>query len=108
MNSYLIGVALFVVVPWLLYIYVMLVQHLGSRAPRLLVSLKDVLVKIAPLALGFYNATVGTVLFLSLPREVSFCARLHRHTEEGGWRGNLAAVICRYLLDPFDPNGHCW
>lgn len=66
------------------------------------------------LALGYLsdfllNLTVGTVLFLELPREVLLSPRVARHKLEGkGYRKVVAAYICDNLLDPFDPSGcHC-
>lgn len=66
------------------------------------------------LALGYIadtllNCTVGTVLFLELPREFLLSPRVARHKLAGkGYRKVVAAYICDNLLDPFDPSGcHC-
>lgn len=54
------------------------------------------------------NVLVMTILFISLPQELSVTTRLSRHLQEGGWRGNLAFWFCSNLLDTFDPSGkHC-
>ena len=57
-----------------------------------------------------YNITVGTIIFLDLPREWLMTTRLDRYLARGktGWRLELAKWFCRNLLDPFDPAGrHC-
>lgn len=52
------------------------------------------------------NAVPGTVLFLELPREMTFSARLWRHsTTSAGYRQKLALLIRVNLLDAVDPSG---
>ena len=53
------------------------------------------------------NVTVGTVLFLELPRDVRFTRRVQRHMEKDDWRGAQARWWCDHFLDPFDEGGHC-
>jgi hypothetical protein len=54
------------------------------------------------------NWTIGTLLFLDRPQELTLSQRLKRLCKEGGWRGRLACFVCRTLLDQFDPSGkHC-
>jgi len=50
------------------------------------------------------NIIVGSILFLELPREFLFTARLDRHARKGS---KLAQWICKYILNPFD-EGHCY
>ena len=61
--------------------------------------------------LPFYvalNLTVGTLLFLELPRSLQFTARCQRHMRDDTWRGKQARWWCRHFLDPYDPAGtHC-
>ena len=61
--------------------------------------------------LPFYvalNLTVGTLLFLELPRSLQFTARCQRHLKDDTWRGAQARWWCRHFLDPYDPAGkHC-
>ena len=61
--------------------------------------------------LPFYialNLTVGTLLFLELPRSLQFTARCQRHLKDATWRGAQARWWCRHFLDPYDPAGkHC-
>lgn len=56
-----------------------------------------------------FNLIVGSLLFLERPRELLFTSRVRRHaTGSSRWRRRLAILICRELLDPFDPAGkHC-
>lgn len=63
------------------------------------------------LAVGYlvdvaFNAVVGTVIFLELPHELLFTARVSRLNDGDGRRAAIARWICRELLDPFDPAGH--
>ena len=61
--------------------------------------------------LPFYvalNLTVGTLLFLELPRSQQFTARCQRHLKDDTWRGAQARWWCHHFLDPYDPAGtHC-
>jgi hypothetical protein len=55
-----------------------------------------------------YNWTVGTILFLDIPREFLFTTRVSRLNNRSDWRGRLAKKFCYNLLDPYDPAGrHC-
>lgn len=55
------------------------------------------------------NMFIGTILFLEIPHELLFTARLQRQIESGRpWRANIAHWLCVNLLDPFDVRGyHC-
>jgi hypothetical protein len=54
------------------------------------------------------NVTVGTVLFLELPREWLLSPRVARLQKGQGYRATVAGWVCKNLLDPFDPSGcHC-
>ena len=56
------------------------------------------------------NATIGTVLFLELPkwrsREWLFTARLKRWKMYTSWRGKVATWLCEEGLNPIQPD-HC-
>lgn len=55
-----------------------------------------------------FNWIVGTILFIEIPKEFLFTARVSRHIKNSGWRYRLAVFFCKNLLDPFDPSGkHC-
>lgn len=54
--------------------------------------------------------TLATVLFLDFPREGTVTQRLSRYkspTTPPGLRKDIATVICRDALNPFDVKGHC-
>jgi hypothetical protein len=70
-----------------------------------------------------FNLTVGTIMFLELPRELTFTSRCKRHKlgqivviktppsqaefgVEFGWRYDLANWWCKQL-NQIDLNGHC-
>lgn len=97
----------FVVVCWVLYLAVM--SFSAHRHEMGLVVKAHALVLLAiayPLDLVL-NVVIGSVVFLAIPREFTLTSRLKRHQKEGGWRGIMAAWICKNLLNPFSPNGHC-
>ncbi len=54
-----------------------------------------------------FNLTIGTVMFMELPKELLFTSRCKRHKHESpiGWRRDLAWFACKQL-DQIDP-GHC-
>jgi len=54
-----------------------------------------------------YNATLGSLMFLELPRTPTLTARCSSHLQEQGWRGAEARWLCKNLLDPFQTGGHC-
>ena len=81
--------------------------------------------RLAQVFLGFFwvvdvyvNLAASTVLFLQLPPvgpldelwerkyRLTLTHRLKYNITQGGWRGNLALWMCRYLVDPWQP-GHC-
>lgn len=54
---------------------------------------------------AIFNITVGSVIFLELPRCWMFTTRCSFHMYEQGYRGKLARWCCRWL-NPIQP-GHC-
>lgn len=53
------------------------------------------------------NFLVGTVVFVDLPREFTLSSRLSRYVDDQpkSWRADVAKVLAKNLLDPFDPDG---
>ena len=112
----LVGLAvLYCYVVWLLYVLVMgfyrayLAKRLHRGTVTFWLALPAVAVGyVADIVLQW---TVGTVLFLDLPRsgENLLTARLVRYSRgHDHWRKRWAEWICTHLLDPFDPKGdHC-
>jgi hypothetical protein len=98
---------------WNLYVYSM-----GIYRAFLQKRLKGLsLVMSAPiLALMFaidvlMQFTLAWLVFWDRPAKGEWfvTGRLRRYIKQGeGWRYRLADVMCKYLLDPFDPTGaHC-
>ena len=54
-----------------------------------------------------FNYSFATILFLEIPHEFTFTARLSRYKTEGGLRGKVATWLCVNLLDPAEIGGHC-
>ena len=52
---------------------------------------------------ALFNATAGTVMFASLPRELLFSSRVQRHVLDDSWRGHVARFWKRQL-NQIEPN----
>jgi len=50
-----------------------------------------------------FNATVGSLLFLALPRELTFSQRLNHYVTTQGWRGSVARAFA-VPLNAISPN----
>ena len=105
---YAVGVYGFVFLCWVLYLAVMSLSEHRDEMGWIAKGHAMALLAIAyPLDLVL-NVVVGTVIFAALPREFTLTTRLKRHQREGGWRGKLAAWICKNLLNAFARDGgHC-
>lgn len=94
---------------WLFYLAIMNLK----RAKDAGTMTKAALVFALPIAIVGYildvvvNVTIGTVLFLDLPREVTLSSRMSRLYEPGStaWRSRLAEWFARNLLNTYDPSG---
>lgn len=57
-----------------------------------------------------FNITYGTLMFLQLPKAdaLTLSTRMKNliKNEPDSWRGKFAIFICKYLVEPWDPN-HC-
>lgn len=40
-----------------------------------------------------FNATIGSALFLDIPRDLTFSERCSRHLFDGNWRGRIAGAF---------------
>ena len=92
------------------YVYVMGLKR-ARDADRLTWPVYIFAIPTIAIMLPFYvalNLTVGTLLFLELPRSLQFTARCQRHLKDNTWRGAQARWWCHHFLDPYDPAGkHC-
>lgn len=50
-----------------------------------------------------FNITAGTLLFLEVPRDLTFSQRCSRHLCDAGWRGKVANAFA-VPLNAIDPN----
>lgn len=69
---------------------------------------------LGPLAIGAvvgwlldvaFNMTIGSLVYLELPHELTFTSRCKRHKKRLDWRSDKAKWWCKQL-NKFDP-GHC-
>lgn len=93
---------------WLLFLAVMALRwkwHALSLQVRIIAAPS---VLVALLLDVLFNLTIGTVLFLDLPRQWTFSQRIGSYKQRIDWRAPLAHWICANLLDPFEADGaHC-
>lgn len=98
--------------------YLLYVLMMGTYRAFLRKKLQGLsLVLLAPaLGLAFVldvliQFTLASLVFWEIPRKGEWFVthRLRTYIRQGeGWRWRIADVICRRLLDPFDPTGaHC-
>jgi len=99
----------------------------GRRIPRVSGILIFPVISAGFLIDVVYNATLGSLMFLELPRTWTLTERCSWHIADGlyakfadggygvdpdasrleRYRGSLARWLCTNLLDPFQSGGHC-
>jgi hypothetical protein len=90
---------------WTLYLAVMMLKQKRDTLPPFAKACGMGVLWIGYLFDVAFNI-MASIAFLEPPRELLFTARVSRHINEPGYRGNLSRWFCSNLLDPFDP-GHC-
>lgn len=103
--SLLAGYALFLIT-WVFYLAIMNLKAVRHDLHPVAKANAYVLLVIGYVLDVALNITVGTVIYLDLPREPLFTGRLQRLKQKGGWRGDMARWMCEHLLNQFDV-GHC-
>lgn len=53
-----------------------------------------------------FDKTIGSILFVEIPKEWTFSGRILRHQKGSGWRLKRANYFCKTFLKPFDET-HC-
>jgi hypothetical protein len=99
------GYALFLMT-WVFYLALMNLKTVRHSLHPIAKANAYVLLFIGYVLDVILNITLGTALYLDLPREWLFTARLQRLKAKGGWRGDMARWMCDHLLNQFDV-GHC-
>ena len=93
---------------WVIYAAMMRLKQVRD-ANKLTSAMKVLGYPVLALGLGIdlvLNITLGSILFLEIPREYTLSRRLWRHSQESkGYRQRLAEVIRVNLLDDIDPAG---
>lgn len=90
---------------WVHFLAVMMLKQRRDSLPMVTKRFGYIVLGIG-YALDFLFNVSSSLLFLEIPQEWLFTARVSRHVKEVGWRGNLARWFCGVLLEPVDP-GHC-
>jgi protein-S-isoprenylcysteine O-methyltransferase Ste14 len=97
-----------VYVTWLFYIAVMSLKRAkdAGTIPRFALVIGYPALFMGLIFDLLCTLTVGTVLFLDLPRELTLTARLKRYDAlKTGFRYRITRWLADNLLDPFDPSG---
>ena len=98
---------LFLLLCWVTYIAVMSFRAQQGALSSIVRANAYVVLGIGLVLDLILTVVIGTVIFMSPPRELTFTARLKRHRAGGGWRSTVAAWVCDNLLNPFVTGGHC-
>jgi len=103
-----VGIYIIMFSTWLFYLALMNASRiLDSATWHHKVFIYPMLVVGLPLDVLF-NFIIGSLIFLEIPQELLFTARLWRHKQGSGWRYKRAVWWCDTYLNPFDPSGkHC-
>lgn len=93
---------------WVIYAAMMRLKQVRD-AGKLTVAMKVLGYPVLLLGLAIdliLNVTIGSALFLEIPREYTLSERLWRHSQEStGYRQKVAEAIRVNLLDAIDPTG---
>ena len=92
---------------WVLFLAVMALQNKWHDLPKTIQVLAIPAVLLAVTLDVLFNITIGTLLFLDLPRQYTFSQRVGSYKQRIDWRQPLAVWICSNMLDPFEIGGHC-
>lgn len=107
MINFIIYAVVSMFILWFFFINVMTWKKYESKIPN---WIKPILKLIAIIGIVWdflFNITFATVIFLELPKETMLTFRMQRILlTDDGWRFKVARFICRYLVEPWDPN-HC-
>jgi hypothetical protein len=102
---YILVIPAFALQTWILYLAVMALKRERDAMPRITRALGYIVLGVGYVFDVAFNL-LASIPFAEPPRELLFTARVHRHINEMGYRGNLARWFCANLLEPFD-KGHC-
>lgn len=104
------------IILWVLFINVMWLKYNKEKIPKILHKPLYAIAFVGLIYDILFNLIFGTVLFWELPvfkdKRGKFhipplTSRMRRILISGqGWRWGLAYFLCRYVVEPWDPN-HC-
>lgn len=95
------------VVLWTLYLAIMNLKSARDRGTLTPIARAiGVPILVIGYAVDFVvNVVPFSILLFEPPRETTVTARLKRHIDDDGRRGEIARWFARNFLDPFDPSG---
>jgi len=96
------------VMTYISYVYIMRLRQKRDegRLPSVMAIMIYPVVILGVIYDVLFNIFVGSVMFIELPQEWLFTARLKRIKKEDSWKAPIAKWFCTHLLNPHDP-GHC-
>lgn len=106
MMIYLLPI-LYAYLLWVLFLAVMALQNKWHDLPKTVKVLAIPAVLAAVTLDVLFNLTIGTVLFLDIPRQYTLSQRVGGYKQNNDWRRPIAVWICSNMLDPFQAGGHC-
>lgn len=108
--SWLFASLLFTYYTWGLYLACMALIRVKDTLPPQTKIMAYPIVAVGLIFDFILNAVIGSVLFWELPqyqkKEWLFTGRVSRWNDDSGKRGDFARWVCRFMLDPFDLDGH--
>jgi len=106
---YILGVLYAAFIAYLAFVTIYKARRLG-RLATLAWPVKGLAYSLVIVGFGLdvgFNATLGSLMFLEVPRQWLFTTRCESYLNDRTWRGWLARWICNNALDPFEEGGHC-
>lgn len=91
---------------WIMFLCVMALRWKWETLPKFLRAIALPAILIAVILDIVFNIAVS-VVFLELPKEITFSQRMGRYKYGDGIKQKIAVWVCGNFLDPFQIGGHC-
>jgi len=93
---------------WILFINIMAWKHNKDMISWWVLPFLYPIVVLGYLVDVYFNIVFGTVVFLELPKQLTLSERMREILKrpDRDYKFKISKFICRYLVEPHDPN-HC-